>query len=557
MARGRDRSPGPTAFRSRKALFYSLALGALVFIVTGLTFMHGTNRDSPEAQKLNVYKATTPLHAVKSWASIPTASLEERPAPDLYNIPPYQENLLPLLDISANEEQDVIYQLVEPPRASHDALAASSPEPEVNNLGVNDNVLERNEDVLFPTSPVTAELHRGPAPEYAVVPFNTTEEPDGVVRAGSDGALQAVLKRPDSSGENHASNLVLLPDGSLICAWFHGLEGEDNVAIVTSILRWGGNRWSSPRVVVRRSGYSAQNPVLWRNDDLHELMLMHTLQAAGQGQGTSEVWALTSSDWGLTWSAPRQLFSQERGVFIRNPPIRSRRVRGEWIMGVYYTPSGQKGFQDQYSVARWTRDGGRTWNGPPFAQISHPGEALVQPSIVYIPPAGVAAKGGAPGRPARGKGRGDQGEGGILVAFLRDRNAFRVYRSVSWNYGRSWSVGSATHLPNNNKAVQAATLPNGNLVMVFGNQRSHRGRPCLSLGLSVDGGDSFPYIRDLQEFFHRKPAEYSYGSIAISWRGCSPSPPLNAAPGIHLTYTYSLLNARRVAIRYMYGESNS
>ena len=50
---------------------------------------------------------------------------------------------------------------------------------------------------------------------------------------------------------------------------------------------------------------------------------------------------------------------------------------------------------------------------------------------------------------------------GHLVAFFRSRWADCVYKSLSEDYGRTWSAPTPTLLPNNNASIQAAKLPSG------------------------------------------------------------------------------------------------
>lgn len=51
-------------------------------------------------------------------------------------------------------------------------------------------------------------------------------EYDGVVRANADGSVEAYMIPPYKS--NHASTIEVLPDGTLVAAWFSGAEEEAN-----------------------------------------------------------------------------------------------------------------------------------------------------------------------------------------------------------------------------------------------------------------------------------------------------------------------------------------
>lgn len=76
----------------------------------------------------------------------------------------------------------------------------------------------------------------------------------------------------------------------------------------------------------------------------------------------------------------------------------------------------------------------------------------------------------------------------------------------------------------------------------FGKTRGHIYRDSkqypVSVGLSFDGGRTWPYVRDLQEQFDIR-LEFSYPSVVQTSDG-----------SIHITYTWSHTR-RRVAVRYM------
>ena len=123
--------------------------------------------------------------------------------------------------------------------------------------------------------------------------YDETLPMDGKIRVDKEGKGTALFPPPFSS--SHASNIIALPDtGDLLCAWFSGdAEGGDGVAIVVARLESGSEQWTKPMVVSRERMRSAQNPVMFVNDD-GEINLLHTSQKAYQDQGTSEVRRLVS-----------------------------------------------------------------------------------------------------------------------------------------------------------------------------------------------------------------------------------------------------------------------
>ena len=100
----------------------------------------------------------------------------------------------------------------------------------------------------------------------------------------------------------------------------------------------------------------------------------------------------------------------------------------------------------------------------------------------------------------------------------------------------SWSKPVPAGLPNPNVGIEANVLSNGHVVMVFNDYNSKNaskfGRTPLNIGLSLDGGKSWPHIRTLQETNDGQKAgvsvEFSYPSVLqTSFDG-----------KIHAVYTY-------------------
>jgi len=318
-------------------------------------------------------------------------------------------------------------------------------------------------------------------------------------RSPSTGLQQAYL--PVLFASSHAANLVKLQNGDMLCFWFSGIrEGLSNVAIVVSRLRERSKRWGKPVEIDHQEGRSFQNPVPFQAPD-GRLWLLHTSQPAGQWQMNAEVLYLTSDDNGKTWKGPLPLFTKH-GAFVRQPliPISAK----SWLLPMYYTPSSgiTDGAESNYSAVQITNDGGTTWKECEVPQSS----GLVQQSVVKL-------------------------STGQFLGFFRSRYADFIYSDTS-NDGCTWTVPRPTHLPNNNSSIQAAILKDGSLVMAFNNVSAvvTRGKPQagprkpLSVALSEEGGNTWPWVRDIEtgnpnhetgsrEENARKGEEFSYPSI--------------------------------------------
>jgi len=303
---------------------------------------------------------------------------------------------------------------------------------------------------------------------------DTVTQFDGRFRTSSTkGVEEAYLEKLFQS--SHAANLVQLHNGDLLCFWFSGTrEGESNVAIVMSRLPKGSEQWGKTVEIDHQEGRSFQNPVAFQVAD-GRLWLLHTSQPAGQGQANAEVLYLTSDDAGQTWTNPRPLFTQP-GSFIRHPPVLIS--ANNWLLPMYYTPSRSTtdGAESHYSAVKITSDAGKSWSECRIPQAN----GLVQQSIVRLTT-------------------------GRFVGFFRSRYADFIYKNTSED-GCEWTVPIPTHLPNNNSSIQSAMLKDGFLVIAFNNSsagitRDKTGsslRKPLSIALSQDSGETWPWIRDIE-----------------------------------------------------------
>ncbi|KAL0941461.1 glycosyl hydrolase [Colletotrichum truncatum] len=249
---------------------------------------------------------------------------------------------------------------------------------------------------------------------------------------------------PAVTVQSHASNLLQLPNKTLLCAWFGGSqEGLPDISIWLSRLEPGWNSWSAPRKISSDDNRSCQNPVLFRAPRTGDIWLFHTSQDAGNQDG-AVVMARTSSDDGVTWSEARYPLKGVSGVFVRQPLVVLD--DGTWVLPVFHCRSipGQRWIgNNDISAVFYSRDEGQTW-----------AENIVPDSIGAVHMNVI--------RP---------GKGSDYVAFYRSRWADNIYRSTSTD-GLSWTPPKPTSLPNPNSGICAARLPSGKLVIVFNRSAS-------------------------------------------------------------------------------------
>lgn len=378
----------------------------------------------------------------------------------------------------------------------------------------------------------------------------STPERSGKVHVAENDAARLDAMLPSGCPQNHAANLLPLPDGSLLCTWFGGTqEGIADISIYLSRLEKGAQTWSQPEKLSEDASRSEQNPVLFLAPD-NVLWLMYTAQKSGN-QDTAIVRFRQSQDLGKSWGDIGTLLDQP-GTFIRQPV--TVLANGDWLLPVFYcrTQPGEKwvGNNDD-SAVKISGDNGKTWRDVAVPEST----GCVHMNITPL-------------------------HDGSLLALYRSRWADFIYQSRSVDGGQSWTAPQPTELPNNNSSVQVTTLANGHLALVFNKMsaadaserraslydeiedeeddaRTEAAVPAtgrtafwgaprapMTLAISEDGGRTWPYQRNLEtgdgycmtnNSQQKLNREFSYPSIKQGPEG-----------KLHIAFTYY-----RQAIKYV------
>ena len=98
----------------------------------------------------------------------------------------------------------------------------------------------------------------------------------------------------------------------------------------------------------------------------------------------------------------------------------------------------------------------------------------------------------------------------------------KIYRSDSYDNGKTWCRAYATKLPNNNSGIDLDTDDQGRIFLAYNNIGLPGIRTPLVLSVSTDDGKTFTKIKT----FEKGLAEYSYPSVVVK------------GDTIHITYTY-------------------
>ncbi|MBM3822491.1 MAG: sialidase [Verrucomicrobia bacterium] len=316
----------------------------------------------------------------------------------------------------------------------------------------------------------------------------TTASTPGLIRSES-------IASPFPVPFNHASTLVETKEG-LLAAWAGGLqERATDVSIWVS--RFENNAWSRPQEIAdgRQIGhawrYPCWNPVLFQSKS-GPLTLYYRV---GPSPSDWRTLYLTSTNGGLTWSAPKSL---GRGLVgpVRNKPI-------ELESGVLLAGASREDSGWRVHVERW-KSPKSSWS--PTPEISGAFEfGAIQPTLL-----------------AHRSGR---------IQMLCRTKYGRVVESWSENEGVSWSRLRLTPLPNPNSALDAVMLIEGAALLVYNHSATERN--ALNIALSQDGATWQAALVLAREPGH----ECSYPAVIQTSDGL-----------VHVTYSYDRKEIRHAIL---------
>lgn len=266
---------------------------------------------------------------------------------------------------------------------------------------------------------------------------------DGVLALTSNPFRHSMSFIPSATAQCHASNLLLLDNGDVLCAWFGGSqEGKKDISIYTSRLSSASKQWSNAQQATFDSTRSEQNPVLFKTPS-GEIWLLYTSQNAGD-QDSAVVKQQVTRDDGCTWSSPNVLFS-EPGTFIRQPMIILD--SGEWLIPIFKCRAEQGTRwigNDDISAVRTSSDQGKTWTEREVPNSFGAVHMEVQ----------------------RLKDR-------SYLGLFRSRWADNIYIATSPN-ALDWTEPQPTTLPNPNAGICFDVLPSGRVLVVYNHSSKAR-----------------------------------------------------------------------------------
>lgn len=299
---------------------------------------------------------------------------------------------------------------------------------------------------------------------------------------------------PDYPGV-HVASLAQAPNGDLLYSFYAGkAEKADDVATYMSRRPRGKRTWTEPRVIFDEPDRPDGNAVLY-SDGKRVHLFFSTIM--GQQWTDAILRRISSDDNGRTWSEPKTIREEWGWLFATRPFEMSN---GELLVPIYAESNWSSGW---YIAS----DDLSTWTSYPskFEDWPQSPNGAIQPATVEL-------------------------EDGHLLAFLRTRDHL-IYRTESFDYGRTWTEAAPTDMPNNNARIALLKLDDGALLMA--NNPTTDGRSPLRLSLSYDNGKTWPYSVDVED---EPGQEFSYPYLIQTRDGM-----------IQLGYTHRRKSMRHVA----------
>ena len=302
----------------------------------------------------------------------------------------------------------------------------------------------------------------------------------------------------------HASSLLELAHGDLLCTWFGGTRENDPDVNVWLARKPKGGQWQTPVSVADGGGETCFNPVLVQLQG-GDIQIYYCSPDINTGQ------VIISSDNGYTWSKPRRLPKGFVGPIVNQPVYMDD---GTIIAG----GSLQGGPGWRIHVERST-DNGKTWTkvGP----INDPVNTkykIIQPTILVH----------------------SQKRLQILARTGRHDMDARIAQTWSDDGGLTWSPVTDTTLPNNSSAIDAVTLDDGRHLLVYNHSTredpigGRKGRGILTVAVTNDG-INWEAAAVLE--YRTGSVQYSYPSVIQTRDGL-----------VHVTYSWHRRRIKHVVI---------
>ncbi len=303
----------------------------------------------------------------------------------------------------------------------------------------------------------------------------------------------------------HASSLIELENGDLLCTWFGGTrESHPDVQIWLSRKPIGGD-WSEPVAVAKAEeelGGSVFNPVIVQCGG-------DTLQLYYLSPDINDGRMIESPDGGHTWSKSKALDKEFTGPLVNKPLYLED--------GTILAGGSMEGGPGWRIHVERSEDKGKSWSRTEV--LNDPKQfKLIQPTFLH------------------------HADGRIqLLARSGGKDAStRIAQCWSEDNGRTWSEVSNTSLPNNNSAIDAVSLREGGHLLVY----NHSTREDETCGRKGRGILTVAYTEDGVNWEAAAVLEFRTGAVQYSYPAM-----IQTSDGlVHITYSWHRKRIKHVVL---------
>lgn len=303
---------------------------------------------------------------------------------------------------------------------------------------------------------------------------------------GKEKLFQHDLKGQDC----HASTIVKMPDGNLMCAWFQGTkEGNNDVGIYGS--RRVKGIWTAPLLLANAEDMPCWNPVLFKKDS-EKLILFYK---QGKEIASWQTMYKISTDCGISWSDAQELVSRDFGG---RGPVRNKCVRLK--SGRILAPASLENGPWR-CFADISDDDGITWKKSDEVCINLIKERKLNAEFKEIPVSDQSYGG-------RGVIQPSFWEDGEDVHMVMRSSEGWIFHCISKDQGETWSEAQPLEISNNNSGIDAVKASDGRVYLVcnpVGESWGKRSPVCIYVQeqdrwteiMTLDSGDgefSYPCI---------------------------------------------------------------
>lgn len=268
-----------------------------------------------------------------------------------------------------------------------------------------------------------------------------------------------------------------MPDGSLFCTFLTGgpTQPHNNNIVAATRSFDDGETWTDIYELFRHSARGLWCTEIFTEGEL-PCMFVHTYNAESH-YNEVKVFRSYTDDSGNTWSEPKSLPSGLSNVSVRQGIILSN---GDWLFPVYWQVV-EKGW-DLYGESKGWR--GREWPYNCGVLISSDKGECFQIYGNHRVRKDIAAP------TLLWENNCVEAEPGQVIMLARASKTGYLYRSDSYDFGRTWTTMAATEIPNPDTKFSIAKIKN-NIILVhnphFSPEGGHANRLGLSLWVSDDG----------------------------------------------------------------------